>query len=229
MISERLKLAFILGIALSLFSCILEKEKTTKLKFISNTALLEKVSYQLINQRIFSPKCISCHGDSGGINLESYNSILLHLDKINQSAIIDQTMPKSPYSKLTKQDLILLSTWIKAGAPETAEDGSTPPPIKIEPLKPTFKSIQKNILQKKCMVCHSSGKEAERVNLNSPEEMIESPYGIIVPEVPDESGLVLVTLPTARKRMPPPKSGLTALRPEEIEVLKEWITNGAKD
>ena len=59
--------------------------------------------------------------------------------------------------------------------------------------------------------------------------MIDSPYGIIVPGDPDESGLVLVTLPTARKRMPPPKSGLAALKPEEIEIVKQWITNGAKD
>lgn len=229
MIFQRLKLIFILGIILSLSSCSFRNEKTSKFEVAFNPALLEKVSYQMVNQQIFSPKCISCHGDSGGVNLESYNAIIGHLDKIKQSALKDQSMPKSPYPKLTEQDLILLATWIQAGAPETALDGSNQPPVQIEPLKPTFKSIQQNILQKKCLICHSPGNEAERVSLNTPEEMIDSPYGIIVPGLPDESGLVLVTLPTARKRMPPPKSGFATLKPEEIEIVKEWIANGAKD
>lgn len=229
MIFKRLKLIFFIGIFLSLSSCSYRKEKQSNFEVTFNPAMLEKVSYQMVNQQIFTPKCISCHGDSGGVNLESYTAVVGHLEKIKQSAIKEQSMPKSPYPKLSEQDLILLATWIQAGAPETALDGSSLPPIQIEPLKPTFKSIQQNILQKKCLVCHSAGNEAERVSLDSPEEMIDSPYGIIVPGDPDESGLVLVTLPTARKRMPPPKSGLAALKPEEIEIVKQWITNGAKD
>lgn len=226
---ERLKLIFIYGIFLGLSSCSYRNEKKTNFEVTFNPAMLEKVSYQMVNQQIFSQKCISCHGDSGGVNLESYSSVLGHLEKIKQSTIKDRSMPKSPYPKLTEADLILLATWIQAGGPETALDGSTQPPVQTEPLKPTFKSIQQNILQKKCLICHSSGNEAERVTLNSPEEMIDSPYGIIIPGDPDESGLVLVTLPTARKLMPPPKSGFAALKPEEIEIVKDWIAKGAKD
>lgn len=224
------KLCSLLGISTLISSCSYRNEKDSKFEVSFNKALEDKVSYQLINQKIIVPKCISCHGDSGNINLESYNEVFGHLEKIKQTTIATRKMPKSPYPALSNEELELLATWIQVGAPEKPLDGTDqPPPVKIEPLEPTFKSININILQIKCMVCHSTGEEAERVSLASPEAMIDSPLEIVIPGNSEESGLILSTSPNARKLMPPKKSGISPLKPEEIEIIKQWIDNGAKD
>ncbi|MBC7714874.1 MAG: hypothetical protein H7177_16120 [Rhizobacter sp.] len=225
------KLSVLILISLLISSC----SNKTQLKFEEynnhayNQAMLEKVSYQLINQRVFIPKCISCHGVSGNVNLETYASVYGFIDKIKDVTILSHEMPKSPYSSLNKEELELLATWIQAGAPEKALGGVDIPPPVVEPLEAKFLSIQKNIFQNKCLVCHSPGKEAERVSLNTPQEMIDSPLEIVIPGNPDDSDLIFVISPTARKIMPPKKSGITSLKPEEIEILKQWIANGATD
>jgi uncharacterized membrane protein len=223
-----------LGASLLVSSCGFRNDKSllhfdSDNQIIYNQTILDKVSYQLINQRILIPKCISCHGDSGHINLESYASVYGYIDKIKVVSISTRAMPKSPYSVLTNEEYVLLASWIHAGAPEKAVNGSDLPPPKVEPLEPKFLSIKKNIFQNKCMVCHSAGKEAERVSLDSAEDLINSPLDLVLPGNPDESGLVLAVLPSARKIMPPKKTGIVNLQPSEIEMIKTWIANGAKD
>ena len=224
------KFIFLILINLLVSSCSYRKDKSSFFEVTYNQAMLDKVSYQLINQRIFIPKCISCHGHSGNVNLETYILAYGHVDKINETTVLSHKMPKSPYPALNNEELVLLATWIHAGAPEKplGGGGDIPPPT-TEPLEPKFSSIKKNILQNKCMVCHTVGKEADRVSLDTPEDMINSPLEIIIPGNPDESGLVLSVLPNARKIMPPEKSGISNLKPEEIETIKLWIANGAKD
>ncbi|MDD4975891.1 MAG: hypothetical protein PHY93_16155 [Bacteriovorax sp.] len=227
---EIYKLMFFIGASLLVSSCSYRKEKGSELFVSYNQAILDKVSYQLINQRILIPKCIACHGNSGNVNLESYSSVYGHIEKIKEVSIATRVMPKSPYPALNNEELELLATWIQAGAPDKPLDGSDqPPPPKQEALEPKFLSIKKNIFQNKCMVCHSAGKEAERVSLDSAEDLINSPLDLVLPGNPDESGLVLAVLPTARKIMPPKKSGIANLLPSEIEIIKQWIANGAKD
>jgi uncharacterized membrane protein len=226
---EFFKLTFIMMFSLLISSCISKKSKLQFSESYNNQAMLEKVSYQLINQRILVPKCISCHGTSGNVNLETYQAVYSSIEKIKAVTITSHKMPKSPYSALRNDELELLSAWIKAGAPENPLSGVDIPPSNSDPLEPKFLSIQKNIFQNKCLVCHAKGKEAERVSLDSPEDMINSPLDIVLPGNPDESDLVLVVLPTARKIMPPKKSGITSLKPEEIEIIKQWIANGATD
>lgn len=226
---EIFKLTFLLVASLLATSCSYRKEKESSFVVSYNQAMLDKVSYQLINQKVLVPKCISCHGNSGNVNLETYSSVYGYLDKIKEVTIKTHKMPKSPYPALNTEELMLLATWIQAGGPETPLDGSNLPPIKVEPLEPKFLSIKKNIFLNKCLVCHSVGKEAERVSLNSPDEMINSPLELVIPGNPEESGLVLAVLPDARKIMPPKKSGMANLKPEEIEIIKQWIANGAKD
>ncbi|MFA6239126.1 MAG: c-type cytochrome domain-containing protein [Bacteriovorax sp.] len=216
-------------ISLLVSSCTYRKEKESDFIVSYNQAMLDKVSYQLINQRILIPNCISCHDSSDNVNLETYSSVYGHIDKINQVTILNRKMPKSPYPALSKDKLELLATWIHVGAPEKPLDGSDLPPVEVEPLEPKFSSIKKNIFQNKCFICHSAGKEAERVSLSSPDDMIKSPLEIVIPGNPDESGLILSILPGARKIMPPKKSGIANLKADEIEIIKQWIANGAKD
>lgn len=227
---EIIKLIFIICANLLVSSCSYRKEKISNFDVSFNEAMLDKVSYQLINQKILLPKCISCHGNSGNINLETYSSVYGYTDKIKQVTLVTHEMPKSPYPSLSNEELVLLATWLHAGAPEKPLGGGTDlPPPKVEPLEPKFLSIKKNIFQNKCLVCHATGKEAERVSLDTPEDMINSPLDIVLPGNPDESGLVLSVLPDARKIMPPKKSGIANLKASEIEIIKQWIENGAKD
>ena len=223
------KLCSLLGISILISSCSYKNKSDLKFEEVFSRSVEDKVYYNLINEKIFQPKCVSCHGDSGNISLETYADIYGHIEKIKEVTITTKKMPKSPYQALTNSELGLLATWIKAGAPEKPLDGTEQPPVKIEPLEPTFNSINKNILKNKCIVCHSVGKVAERVPLDSPKSMIDSPLEIVIPGNSEESGLIISTSPNARKIMPPKKSGIAPLKPEEIEIVRQWIDNGAKD
>lgn len=183
----------------------------------------ENLSFANVQSLIFSPRCISCHGTSGGVNLETYASVKNHLSKIEQTTIINRTMPKSPFPSLTEDEIAFLSAWIKAGAPEMPETPVQPP----LPLEPTFSSIKERIFKTKCLLCHTAGKSAARVPLETKEDLIDSPLEIVVPGDPDESGLMIAITRTDDKRMPPPTSGMSALTAEEMNVIRQWILEGA--
>ena len=221
--------SFIVGLSFLNSGCSYRHEKESQTEISYSQELLGKVSYQLINKKILMPKCVLCHGHSGGVSLETYAEVYGYIDKIKEVSITTSSMPKAPYPSLNDEERTLLATWIKAGAPENALGGSdTEMPPANERLLPTFASIKKNILQNKCLVCHSPGNDGEDVSLNSAEDMINSPRDIVIPGDPDSSELVLSVLPTARKIMPPKRSGISQLKPEEIEIIKQWIMNGAK-
>jgi len=55
---------------------------------------VSELSYGLIAQKIFIPKCVSCHGNSGRVNLESYSEVTKHLEKIKEAVFEEKTMPK---------------------------------------------------------------------------------------------------------------------------------------
>ncbi len=191
--------------------------------------LINSVSYEEVKQKVFLPKCISCHGSSGGVNLETYAPAQSHLDKIYQATIIDRRMPKAPFPPLNGEELLLLSAWIQAKGPKDPLNGTPTPESPPEVLLPTFASIKKNILDLKCLICHSEGGEAARIPLSTINDLVNSPLEIVIPGNPQESGLILVLLENARKKMPPPESGISPVPHEEIETIKEWILNDAKD
>lgn len=190
------------------------------------TELIEKVSYQDVYSKVFQPRCIGCHGSSGGVNLETYQSARSFLSRIHQSAIIERKMPKAPYPPLSRDELQLLAAWVEAGGPEFPINGNPPPP---PPLEPKFESIKSNIFQVKCMSCHGPGGTAARVSLATKEDLINSPLEIVIPGNPEESGLILVLQEGARKKMPPPESGISPVKLEEIKIIEEWIKNGATE
>jgi uncharacterized membrane protein len=192
---------------------------------------LESISYQEVKNKVFVPKCISCHGNSGGVNLENYSNARSHLDHIKTTALVSRSMPKSGSEMLTSEEYLLLAAWVKAGGPETPlNGGDIPPPPPVEVLKPEFASIKKLIIDRKCLSCHASDGKAPRVLLNTPDDMINSPLEIVIPGNAEESDLILtLERETAIKPMPPMDSGITPVSKEDIEVVKEWIQKGAKD
>lgn len=182
------------------------------------------LSYSYVSQKVLGPKCISCHGGSGGVSLESYQSVLQHLGNIKKVVFQTQTMPKN--GGLNQQEMSILWTWIDMGAPELAPGGNTgPTPL---PLAPNFASIDQNIFQNKCVTCHSPGGPGKRILLNK-DDLLNSPLELVLPGNADESGLVIAVERIDNKRMPPASEGYSALKDEEKQAIRDWIQNGAND
>lgn len=182
-----------------------------------------QLSFSYVYQNVFLPKCISCHGNSGGVNLESYQAARSHLAAIKKTVFETKTMPKR--GSLSFDEQAILWNWIAMGAPKDSEDGTTPIP---DPLTPTFDSISKNIFAAKCVTCHSAGNPGQRILLDK-DSLLNSPLELVIPGNADESGLVVAIERTDDKRMPPAKEGYSKLSDEEITAIREWITNGATD
>ena len=227
------KLFFIISVcSLALASCTYRIDKTSPTgPIVPPKDLVSKVSFSDVYTVVFRPKCIGCHdGGSGRINLESYQEARSNLIKIKQAAIVNRTMPKAPYPALNENELMTLAAWIEAGGPDQPTNGDPSTPIPTpEPLRPEFESIKKNIFEVKCMSCHKVGGKAEKVSLATREDLINSPRDIVIPGSPEESGLILDLQEDAIKRMPPPDSGISPVKPEDIHIIEEWIKNGAQD
>lgn len=185
----------------------------------------KSVSYAQVRERVFTPKCVSCHGQSGGVSLESYSLVKQNLSLIQSAVITQKIMP--PRGALPSTDIQLLQAWIDAGAPEFSDNTATPTP---EPkLEAKFSSIRKLIFEPKCMACHSTGGLAEKVPFMAYEQFLNSPRDIVIPKEPDDSGLVIAIEREDDKRMPPPETGANPLSEEERKTIRDWISNGAND
>lgn len=195
--------------------------------FKVSEALLNSVSFNQVKIEVFNNKCISCHGNSGNVNLESHRAAYQHLENIRRSTLIKKTMPKSPYPALNRRELEVLSAWIEAGGPDKPLNGSDEPEIEDEAIQPTYASIKKNVIDMKCISCHRPGGEADRIPLNTREDLLDPTYEIVVPHDPDFSGLMIVIEPGARKFMPPTDSGISPVTEEEKNAIRTWIENGA--
>lgn len=194
------------------------------------SALLNSVSYSMVSARVFQPYCISCHGNSGGVSLETYDSARGALSLIQQAVFLDKSMPKAPNPPLSPEDAQILTAWIRAGAPRAPRDGTPDTPLPPEPeLEPTYASIRSMIIGQKCIRCHSLGGVAERVPLGTLDDLLNSPLDIVIPGNAEESDIVLVLEEGARKPMPPLDSGITPVSKKDSEIIKEWINNGATD
>ncbi len=224
-----MKRVCILIFGAALISCGPPTHKAFKESEILNPPqkVIESASFNELYLRVLEPKCIGCHGASGKVNLETIEGARKVLAQIRQSVLIDRKMPKAPYTELSFEELQLVSAWIKAGAPESPKNGDLAP--SIPPLEPTFASIRDRIIIPKCVACHRAGGTSPRVLLNSVFEMVNSPLEIVLPGNPDESGLILVIRPNARKKMPPTESGIGPLKPGEIDLITAWIASGAPE
>ncbi len=93
----------------------------------------------------------------------------------------------------------------------------------------TFNKDVRPILSDKCFFCHgpdSSKREAD-LRLDNRESAVNS--GAIVPGKPDESAVIQRILSDDPEiQMPPAHAKLGRLTDSEVNVLKEWIRNGAE-
>ncbi len=219
-----LSLIFIL---VSFAGCVLFHEDKAQKTDIDTSELGDlsggsKISFVSIKEKLFAPRCISCHGNSGGVNLETYASVKENISRIARSALVEKSMPKN--SLLSKEERKLLASWIKAGAPQF---GSDPDPVE-EPLKASYKSIVKKIFEIRCLSCHTDGQSGHRVPLVPYNEIMDSSLQIVIPKNPEDSELMIAITreDSDSKRMPPPDKA-SRLSDEEIQTIRRWIENGA--
>ena len=195
-------------------------------QFTLSNDKISELSYTLLAQKVFIPKCVSCHGASGNISLENYGDITKYKDLIKKSVFIEKTMPKQ--GRLSNEELAYLWNWIKMDIPEFPQSGVNEPPVEAEPLKTTFASIDKNVFQVSCKDCHNPIGSGKRIGLDK-DSLLNSPLELVIPGNPDESGLIISFERSDDKRMPPSKEGYAALSDQAIAVIRKWIENGAKD
>ncbi len=189
-----------------------------------------QLSFRDVYQGVIEPKCVKCHGTSGGVNLQNYENVLLNIRAVESSTLVRKTMPKN--DSLSSYQLQILAAWIDNGGPLNGiGDGKDPtpsPPPKPRALEPTFNSIKASILAVRCLTCHSNNGEAKHIPLATREDLVDSPRELVLPNNPDESGLILSIERSDRKRMPPPETG-AGLSETEISTIRKWIEEGAQN
>jgi len=198
-------------------------------KIVLNITDFTNTSYAIVKEKIFEPHCTECHGNKGGVNLETYANVKLNLNDIARTTVEQKTMPKN--GALAKDEITLLSEWIKAGAPEFAKgEIPTPPPSTPPPetpkLEATYASIRENIFVPRCLKCHTAGSRAgKHYPLDTLEGILNSPEETVVPGDALSSSLYqVIALPDDDDdRMPPSGARLTE---EEISTIKKWIDDG---
>ncbi len=177
-----------------------------------------------IQAQILKTNCVSCHSDAGGnaagINLESYANVKKNIEDIQQSVVIEKSMP--PGKPISPESQQLLINWIANGAPENTSSSSPAPGVTSEPnapppqskeLLPTYSSILKNILTAKCVACHDSVVTNYDTLMASKwvvaNDLVNSPLYVWV-----KNG----KMPRRQK-----------LSQDEIDVIGGWISDGAKN
>lgn len=185
---------------------------------------LSTLSYALLNQSVFIPKCVSCHGTSGKVRLETYPDLVDNKNLIIKAVFQEKTMPKR--GSLSNEELSYLWNWLQMGSPQFALNGQIDPPF--EPLIATYDSIDKHIFQVACKDCHNPEGSGKRILLDK-DSLMSSPLELILPGNPEESGLVIAIERNDGKRMPPSKEGFSALSSEAKAIVRTWIENGATD
>ncbi len=188
------------------------------------------LSYESI-QPVIENRCGSCHGSADDLNLETYENLIENLPAVKRTVLETGEMP--PRGRITSRELQMLRLWIEMGAPAGRQDIPTPTPQPSptatpkpdNPLEPTYQSIRKQILEKRCIGCHSENGKAKHIPLVTKSDLIDSPREIVIPGNPDESGIVIALERQDDKRMPPPSK--PPLNRKQIEVIKKWIASGA--
>ena len=92
---------------------------------------LTMMNYEFISSQVLGPRCATCHGSSGNVNLETFESVISNLAAIQRTVFQEQIMPKR--GVLTADEKRLLWNWIALGAPKESEG----PPPESDPIVPT--------------------------------------------------------------------------------------------
>lgn len=228
----------------------------------TNGSLSGSLDWTTISASSIEKRCANCHREYRN-DANGYANVVADLAAIKE-VVVSKRMPKD--GPLTADQESLLLAWIDAGAPETADDSTTPkpqpPPVEVPtptPVPPpnesptptpvpvptptpvpnppptpenqtTFTWIKKNIFEApthQCLDCHVEFGRAEDYPLDELSKILATP-GMIDQAQPDKSLLIEAVTRTQRP-MPPRRPGYSPLTQEEVDILREWIRQGAPE
>jgi mono/diheme cytochrome c family protein len=218
---------------------------------LSDSDTQSKLNYPYIRDQILIPKCISCHGASGHLSLETLPAVQKSTKKILFAVFsIAPTMPPfgllkpgwnsitqplpdpvPPHRDLTDNDQQVFYAWLSAGAPAGVSTVVDPPLV-----QPNFTDIDQRIFQVRCMDCHSpSTKLGKEIPLTK-QGLLNPQDNLVVPGHPEQSRLMLSLEQVSTNDpdsdpvpMPPIKKGYAKLPAGELKAIQDWISSGAKD
>jgi mono/diheme cytochrome c family protein len=195
---------------------------------------ITSISYAQVQEALFRPKCMECHGSSGGVDLSSYTAASANAQRALNAMNAGRMPPTGGASAYLRT---LLRVWIEKGTPlesvsvdNVLPDEDIPPP----PLSANFESIKTHIFAPKCISCHSPGGRAADLPLVTHENLLDPALGLLDLTDPAES-LLLRALRSRSSPdpandalpMPPTRSPIPALNAAEIAIIESWIQEGA--
>jgi uncharacterized membrane protein len=193
--------------------------------FVPHGETAGRISFKQVQKEVFIPKCISCHGRAGGINLETYQATKGHLESIKRATLQTKSMPKAPVSALNRRQMELLTAWCDAGGPEHSRNDDPSEEGEETESELNFSKIKEEIIDVKCITCHARGEHAGSIPFETREDVLASSLNLVVPGRPDQSRIYTIVKPGARDMMPPyPAEPLSS---QQIEMLNSWINKGA--
>jgi uncharacterized membrane protein len=184
----------------------------------------ENLSFELIKQKIFIPKCLKCHNaDESKVRLDvlSYQSITERLKDIEQTVIHEKSMPKKGH--LSVLELNLLTAWIQAGAPEfEGSSGASPephpapdqePPVQAQDMPNDYHwaRVEKLVFERSCLKCHAGTNTESKPNLLTIKNVRKN-----IDRILDQVFIL--------EEMPPKKD--LKLTKEQLDALLKWVRYG---
>ncbi len=205
-----------------------------------------KVDFEKEVYPIFSEKCISCHGPkkqkgkyridtkeeafkpgAGGSFILPGNSEKSSLIHIVAGLIEEGLMPppsekKGESEPLSKEQIGILRSWIDQGA--VWPDG----PIKEYVKKITFKEDVLPLLVSACASCHGATAQEGDFRVDSRDAILAGgkAYGKVIQPGNVEKSTLLLIVAGKDEDLPQPEKH--TLRPKEVELLKNWVQQGAE-
>lgn len=195
-----------------------EELKSEPSSSFDNIRAVSGLTFADIQKQVIGPKCITCHA-----GYTNYSAVKADLSKILREVLSDN-MPKKPNAPLTDDEKSLLVSWQEDGAPLGNVVAIEPSP-EDDGLQPNWKSISKNILQKKCTACHNPQGEQAFLPFTTRLEMFSKRDKLFNFDEPEKS-YILEVIQDSFEPMPPLDSPFKSVTQDEINVLTEWIRLG---
>jgi serine/threonine-protein kinase len=185
---------------------------------------------------VLRKQCFSCHGGEqrvrGDLRILDHALLLNKKRKIvvpgspDDSDLIQQiesgAMPPGRRAKVSPADRTVLRDWVAAGAP-TFPGGA--PVRSVAPPQDSAETAArvKEVFRTHCLECHGGSKTTAGVKILDRELLVRKEK--VIPRRPEES--LLFQLITAKDNSVMPPAGQPRLAAEEVEAIRQWITEGA--
>ena len=222
-IDRKLRMLSILLITLVMSSCGNYKElKSEPSASFSNINFVSGLTFDDVKDDVFAARCVSCHPA-----YSDFDSVVGDLDAITASIASGRMPADGPLASDLKDKVL---SWIQVGAPEGSSTAGTAPVEDLNILAPNWKSISKNIFQKKCVACHNPKGRYAQLPLDRRSGLFtkvpSSLTGLLFDFSDPAQSYMIEVIADPFEPMPPEWSSFDKVTAEELTVLQEWIALG---